>query len=183
MKAIVQTKYGSPDVLRLEDVEKPAPKDDEVLIRIHAASVTAYDWHFLTADIFLIRFMSGGFFKPKNTRPGADLAMGGGDCRGDGGEQHRQCSHAHHQQVICVISLIGLLHGRLVGLLEGCQHSVAVIQDLLLEQQGLPEQQRAGQLQIALQRQINDAFLNRGGTDAYLTKLIQHPPPGAVHAR
>ncbi len=74
MKAIVYTKYGSPDVLQLKDVEKPTPKDDEVLIKVHAASVNAYDWHFLTADIFLIRFMGGGLLKPKYTRLGADIA-------------------------------------------------------------------------------------------------------------
>ena len=74
MKAIVYTKYGSPDVLEFKEVEKPSPKDDEVLIKIHAASVNAYDWHFLTADIFLIRFMSGGLFKPKNQRLGADVS-------------------------------------------------------------------------------------------------------------
>jgi NADPH:quinone reductase-like Zn-dependent oxidoreductase len=74
MKAIVYEKYGSPDVIQLKDIEKPTPKDDEVLIKIHAASVNAYDWHFLTADIFLIRFMGGGLLKPKNTRLGADMA-------------------------------------------------------------------------------------------------------------
>ena len=74
MKAIVYTKYGSPDVLQLKDVEQPTPKDDEVLIKIRAASVNAYDWHFLTADIFLIRFMGGGLLKPKDTRLGADMA-------------------------------------------------------------------------------------------------------------
>ena len=74
MKAIVYTKYGSPDVLQLKNVEKPAPKDNEVLIKIHAASVNAYDWHFLTADIFLIRLMGGGLLKPKYTRLGADIA-------------------------------------------------------------------------------------------------------------
>ena len=74
MKAIVCTKYGPPDVLQLKEVEKPAPKDDEVLIKIHTASVNAYDWHFLTADIFLIRLMGGGLLKPKYTRLGADIA-------------------------------------------------------------------------------------------------------------
>ena len=74
MKAIVYTTYGSPDVLQFTDVDKPVPGDDEVLIQIHAASVNAYDWHFLTADIFLIRLMGGGFFKPKNPRLGADIA-------------------------------------------------------------------------------------------------------------
>ena len=74
MKAILYTKYGSPDVLQLKDVEKPTPNEDEVLIKIHTASVNAYDWHFLTADIFLIRLMGGGLLKPKDTRLGADMA-------------------------------------------------------------------------------------------------------------
>jgi NADPH:quinone reductase-like Zn-dependent oxidoreductase len=74
MKAILCTKYGSPDVLRFEEVAKPAPKDDEVLIRVHSASVNAYDWHLLTADIFLVRVMSGGLIKPKFVIPGADMA-------------------------------------------------------------------------------------------------------------
>jgi NADPH:quinone reductase-like Zn-dependent oxidoreductase len=74
MKAIVYTKYGPPDVVQYTEVEKPAPKDDEVLIKIHAASVNAYDWHFLTADIFLIRLMGGGLLKPQYTRLGTDIA-------------------------------------------------------------------------------------------------------------
>ena len=74
MKAILYTKYGSPDVLQFKDVDKVAPKDGEVLIKVYAASVNAYDWHFLTADIFLVRLMGGGLLKPKNTRLGADVA-------------------------------------------------------------------------------------------------------------
>ncbi len=74
MKAIVHTKYGTPDVLQLKDVEKPTPKDDEVLIKVHAASLNAYDWHALTADIFLVRLMGFGFLKPKNKILGADIA-------------------------------------------------------------------------------------------------------------
>jgi NADPH:quinone reductase-like Zn-dependent oxidoreductase len=74
MKAILYTRYGSPDVLQLRDVEKPTPGDDEVLIKIHAASVNAYDWHFLTADIFLIRLMGAGLFKPNDPRLGSDMA-------------------------------------------------------------------------------------------------------------
>jgi NADPH:quinone reductase-like Zn-dependent oxidoreductase len=74
MKAIVYEKYGLPDVLECKDVEKPTPLDDEVLVEIHAASVNSYDWHFLTADVFLIRLMSGGLLKPKKKTLGADIA-------------------------------------------------------------------------------------------------------------
>jgi NADPH:quinone reductase-like Zn-dependent oxidoreductase len=74
MKKFIHRKYGSPDVLELIEVEKPVPKDDEVLVKIHAASVNALDWHMLTADIFLVRFMAGGILKPKNPAIGADIA-------------------------------------------------------------------------------------------------------------
>jgi NADPH:quinone reductase-like Zn-dependent oxidoreductase len=74
MKAFVYTKYGPPDVLQFKDIEKPAPNDDQVLVKIHAASINAYDWHLMTADIFLVRLMVGGLLKPKSTIPGADIA-------------------------------------------------------------------------------------------------------------
>lgn len=74
MKAIICTKYGSPDVLQLQEVEKPAPQDDEVLIRIYAASVNARDWRFMRAKPFFIRLAPGGFLQPKNKILGADLA-------------------------------------------------------------------------------------------------------------
>ncbi|MCX6133325.1 MAG: NAD(P)-dependent alcohol dehydrogenase [Ignavibacteriales bacterium] len=71
---MICTKYGSPDVLQFKEVEKPTPKDDEVLVRIHAASVNMYDWHLLTADIFVVRLMGGGLLRPKHPIPGADIA-------------------------------------------------------------------------------------------------------------
>ena len=74
MKAIVCTKYGSPDVLQLQEVAKPAPQDDEVLIRIYAASVNARDWRFMRAKPFFIRLIPGGFLQPKNKILGADVA-------------------------------------------------------------------------------------------------------------
>ena len=75
MKAIVYTKYGSPDVLQLKEVEKPAPKADEVLVKVQAASVNPADWHLMRAEPFLARF-ANGLLKPKNTRLGADVAGG-----------------------------------------------------------------------------------------------------------
>ena len=73
MKAIVYHNYGSPDVLKFEEVEKPTPKDDEVLVKVHATSANAADWHHLRADPFLVRLMAG-FLKPKNKILGFDVA-------------------------------------------------------------------------------------------------------------
>lgn len=74
MKAIVYTRYGSPEVLQLEEVEKPVPKDGEVLVKVYAASLNTADWHLLRAKPFLIRLMGGGFLRPKNKILGADIA-------------------------------------------------------------------------------------------------------------
>jgi NADPH:quinone reductase-like Zn-dependent oxidoreductase len=74
MKAIVYTKYGPPDVLHLEEVKKPALNEDQVLVKVYAASINAGDWHMLTADFFPMRLMGVGLFKPKNTILGADIA-------------------------------------------------------------------------------------------------------------
>ena len=73
MKAIVFHEYGSPDVLELQDVDKPVVKDDEVLVRIHAASVNAGDWHFMRGDPYVFR-LQAGLVKPKNNGLGMDLA-------------------------------------------------------------------------------------------------------------
>ena len=74
MKAIIYTEYGTPDVLQLKEIEKPVLKDNEVLVKVKAVSVNAYDWHLLTADIFPMRLMGVGLFIPKNTILGADIA-------------------------------------------------------------------------------------------------------------
>ena len=75
MKAIVFTKYGSPDGLELREVPKPVPKDDEVLIRVHASSVNSWDWEFLMGTPFINRLMFG-LLKPKPGKQilGADVA-------------------------------------------------------------------------------------------------------------
>jgi NADPH:quinone reductase-like Zn-dependent oxidoreductase len=74
MKAIVYTKFGPPEVLQLKEVAKPIPKDNEILIKVHAASANAYDWRHLRADPFFIRFMGAGLLKPKHKILGADIA-------------------------------------------------------------------------------------------------------------
>ncbi|MFC1878770.1 NAD(P)-dependent alcohol dehydrogenase [Chloroflexota bacterium] len=73
MKAIVYTKYGSPDVLQLKEVEKPMPKENEVLVEVHAASVNALDWHSMRGEPFLQR-LECGLIKPKAPILGADIA-------------------------------------------------------------------------------------------------------------
>ena len=73
MKAIVYTKYGPPDVLQLTEVEKPTPKDEEVLVKVHAASANAVDWRNMRGAPLVFRFEMG-FPKPKHTILGADIA-------------------------------------------------------------------------------------------------------------
>lgn len=74
MQAIVVHSYGVPANLTLETVEKPAPNDDELLIKVHAAGTNALDWRLIRASPFLIRFMFFGLRKPTFTTPGADVA-------------------------------------------------------------------------------------------------------------
>jgi NADPH:quinone reductase-like Zn-dependent oxidoreductase len=73
MKAIVYHVYGSPDVLELQEIEKPVAKAGEVLVKVHAASVNWLDWHFLTGTPFLARLMAG-LRKPKHAVLGIDVA-------------------------------------------------------------------------------------------------------------
>ena len=74
MKAVVCTKYGPPDTLKLDEVPKPTPSDDEVLVEVHAASVNYSTMAFVTGKPSVIRFMSGGLLKPKIRIPGAEVA-------------------------------------------------------------------------------------------------------------
>ena len=73
MKAIVHDRYGLPDVLRLEDVERPVASDDEVLVRVQAAAVNIGDWHLLRGTPYVMRIATGPF-RPRHRVPGLDLA-------------------------------------------------------------------------------------------------------------
>jgi len=73
LKAIVYEKYGSPDVLQLKEVEKPSPKDNEVLVKIYASSINDGDDSLVKGSPFIAR-LSSGLLKPKYTIPGGDMA-------------------------------------------------------------------------------------------------------------
>jgi NADPH:quinone reductase-like Zn-dependent oxidoreductase len=73
MKAIVQTRYGSPEVLQLKDVDKPVVKDDEVLVRVHAAAVNIGDWHLMRGVPYVMRLVAG-LWGPRREVPGLDIA-------------------------------------------------------------------------------------------------------------
>jgi NADPH:quinone reductase-like Zn-dependent oxidoreductase len=76
MKAMVQDRYGPPDVLHLTDVDEPVPADNELLVRVHAASVNARDWHIMRGDPYLARLVAPtwGFNGPKRKIRGSDFA-------------------------------------------------------------------------------------------------------------
>ncbi len=75
MKAVVYTNYGSPDVLEIRDVKKPLPNDDQVLVKVRAASLNPLDWHYMEGTPYMIRAMGAGLRKPKSPRLGVDLAV------------------------------------------------------------------------------------------------------------
>jgi NADPH:quinone reductase-like Zn-dependent oxidoreductase len=74
MKAVIHTEYGASDVLKIAEVEKPVPKENRVLIKVHATSINAADYHEMSADVFLVRLMGNGLLRPKDPRLGSDVA-------------------------------------------------------------------------------------------------------------
>ena len=107
MKAIVYEKYGPPEVLQLREIEKPVPKENEVLVKIKAASVNPLDWHFMRADPFLMRFVSG-LNRPKEKILGADIA-GQVEAAGKnvkqfqaGDEVYGEVTHGGFAEYVCV---------------------------------------------------------------------------------
>src|SRR5262245_31441815 len=73
MKAIVYCDYGSPDVLKLEEIEKPTPADDQILVRVRAVSVNPLDWHFMRGTPYIMR-LGAGLRKPEVTQLGVDFS-------------------------------------------------------------------------------------------------------------
>src|SRR5574341_464189 len=74
MKAILYTRFGGPEVLQLTEVDNPVPKDHQVLVKVHAASVNAMDWRRFTMGPILPRVFDGGLLTPKDTSIGGDVA-------------------------------------------------------------------------------------------------------------
>ena len=74
MKAIVYREFGPPDVLELVDVKRPEPGAEEVLVKVHAASVTYSDWSYVRGRPLLVRLIDAGLFRPKHPIPGDDIA-------------------------------------------------------------------------------------------------------------
>ncbi|MDQ2673850.1 MAG: NAD(P)-dependent alcohol dehydrogenase, partial [Chloroflexota bacterium] len=73
MKAFVKLRYGAPDTLRLEDVERPVPTDEQVLVRVHAVAINAHDWHMVRGKPYVAR-LSEGVRHPKDPSIGLDVA-------------------------------------------------------------------------------------------------------------
>jgi NADPH:quinone reductase-like Zn-dependent oxidoreductase len=112
VRAIVCDRYGSPSVLALRDVEKPAPAEDEVLIRVRASSINSRDDRRMRANPFLIRFMAGGLFRPKTRILGADAAgtieaIGGGVRSFKVGDEVFGCLMRHQGQCFAEYALAG----------------------------------------------------------------------------
>ena len=108
MKAFVRTKYGSPNTLKLQEAEKPAPSDNEVLIKVKAVSVNPYDWHYMRGTPYFFRLMTG-VFKPKHRILGADIAgvvesvgKGVSDYK-PGDEVFGDCQLGGFAEYVCVI--------------------------------------------------------------------------------
>src|SRR5687768_3709836 len=74
MRAIVQDRYGSADVLRMAEIGRPEIADDEVLVRVQAAGLDRGTWHMMAGRPYLVRILGFGLRKPKNRVPGLDVA-------------------------------------------------------------------------------------------------------------
>ncbi|OGO77467.1 MAG: alcohol dehydrogenase [Chloroflexi bacterium RIFOXYD12_FULL_57_15] len=106
MKAAIYTEYGPPHVLRIEEVEKPSPNENQVLIKVHAASINAKEYRMRNGKPFLVRAMIGGFLKPKDSRIGTDVAgrveaVGENVKRFQPGDEVFGCCHGAFAEYVC----------------------------------------------------------------------------------
>src|SRR5688572_31779953 len=99
MKAVVRRCYGPPEVLTIEDIEKPLPTEGRVLVKVHAASVNPVDWHFMRATPYLIRIESG-FGAPENPRIGTDFA-GTVEAIGKGRSEEHTSELQSQSNIVC----------------------------------------------------------------------------------
>jgi len=170
MKAIVYTKFGSPDVLQLKEVEKPISRDNEMLIKVYAASANAYDWRHLRADPFLIRLMGAGLFKPKHQILGADIAgqveAVGSNVRQfqPGDEVFGEGSYGGFAEYVCVDSARFVLKPAKLTFEEAAAAPMAALTAL----QGLRDK---GQIQKGQKVLINGAS---GGVGTYAVQIAKY---------
>jgi NADPH:quinone reductase-like Zn-dependent oxidoreductase len=114
MRAVVHERYGPPDVLRLEDVERPVPADDEVLVRIHATTVTRTDCGLRSAEYFISRFVTG-LLRPKQKVLGLELAgeveaVGAAVSEFEVGDRVFGVRSGAHAELVCVRESGALAH-------------------------------------------------------------------------
>ncbi|MGB7114761.1 MAG: NAD(P)-dependent alcohol dehydrogenase [Anaerolineales bacterium] len=141
MKAIVYEKYGPPDVLELKVVEKPLPKDNEVLIKIHATTVTTAEIAFLTGDPFISRFFTG-LTKPKNPIAGVELAgeieTAGLDVKRfkEGDQVYALTEYGTHAEYLCLpedgavaIKPVNMTYGEAAAAVDGTLTALHFLRD------------------------------------------------------
>lgn len=170
MKAIIYTKYGPPEVLQLKEVEKPVPKDNEVLVKVYAASANPADWHMIRGEPKFGRLVFG-LTKPKNIIPGIDIA-GQVEAVGKniqdfrlGDEVFGACGWGGaFAEYVCVKEKSVVLKPAKISFEEGASISVAAISAL----QGLRDK---GKIQPGQKVLINGAS---GGVGTFAVQLAKY---------
>ena len=178
MKAVLLTKYGSPDYFQLQEVATPAPKDNEVLVKVHAASVNSWDWEILLGKPFVNRFMVG-LFKPTKIRIlGCDIAgrieavgktvtqfKPGDEVFGD----ISHCGWGGFSEYVCVPEKANALALKPPSLTF--EQAAAVPQAAVLALQGL----RKGKIQQGQSKQVQKVLINgaSGGVGSYAVPLAK----------
>lgn len=171
MKAIVRHNYGSPDVLNLETVQKPTPKDNELLIKLHATSINAMDYRFMKADPFFIRFVGLGVLKPKKFNILGFNIAGRVEAVGKdvtefkvGDEVFGSCNGGGFAEYVCAVEKWLLLKPENASFKQAAALPTAAITAL----QGLRD---AGKIQAGQKVMIHGAS---GGVGTFAVQLAKH---------